>query len=188
MPFKFHELDLPGLILVEPSIFADDRGAFAETYRFSDFEAHGIPTAFVQDNWSLSKRGVLRGMHYQNYPKAQGKLVSVSRGEIYDVVIDLRPESLSYMKWRSICLSAQNRQQLYVPRGFAHGFCVLSDEAEVTYKVTAEYEPSLEKGVAWNDPEIGVKWPTDEPILSSRDRKLPCWQEARLSFSHRGDN
>jgi dTDP-4-dehydrorhamnose 3,5-epimerase len=182
VPFEFQQLPLAGLVLVTPKVFGDDRGGFAELYKRSDFEANGVAEAFVQDNWSRSRGGVLRGLHFQNYPKAQGKLVSAVRGEILDVAVDLREDSPTYKQWYSVRLSEQNHLMLYVPAGFGHGFCVLSDSADVAYKVTAEYDPSLELGFAWNDPEIGVDWPLHEPTLSERDQKLPPWREVKSAF------
>jgi dTDP-4-dehydrorhamnose 3,5-epimerase len=155
-----------------------------ETYQCSAFAAAGIQEAFVQDNFSHSGRGVLRGLHYQTPPKAQGKLVSVLSGEIFDVAVDIRRGSPTYGRWVGVRLAAANRHLIYVPVGFAHGFCVLSAEADVVYKVTEEYAPELDRGVRWNDPELGIRWPIEEPILSPKDAQLPWLREAALDFRY----
>jgi len=182
MPFEFHRLALPEIILVQASRFGDDRGFFMETYKASAFAAGGISLPFVQDNLSHSARGVLRGLHYQKHPRAQGKLVSVLRGSILDVAVDIRRGSPTYGQWLSCELSAGEGGMLYVPIGFAHGFCVLSDEADVLYKVTAEFDPELDRGILWNDPEIGVQWPFAEPVLSPKDGQLPPLRLADNNF------
>jgi dTDP-4-dehydrorhamnose 3,5-epimerase len=181
MPFEFQQLAIPGLVLVEPKLFGDQRGGFAELYKESDFVEHGIVQHFVQDNWSLSVKDVVRGLHMQVAPRAQAKLVSVARGEIYDVAVDLREDSPTYKQWFGVTLTAAGHRMLYVPEGCAHGFCALTDEVEVAYKVTAEYDPALEIGIAWDDPEIGVKWPVQTPVLSERDKALPRLSELKLS-------
>lgn len=168
MAFSFKKLDIPDIILVESSVFKDNRGFFMETYKESEFSKAGIP-AFVQENRSFSTKGVLRGLHYQITPKDQGKLVQCMRGEIFDVAVDIREDSPSRYKWVSAILSEDNRYALYIPPGFAHGFCVMSDTAEVAYKCTSEYSPEHEKGIIWNDPAIGVAWPVSSPVLSSKD-------------------
>ena len=173
MPFLFQQLRFPDVILIEPRTFADDRGFFRELYKASEFAANGIAETFVQDNFSRSQRGVLRGMHFQKSPRAQGKLVMALQGEIFDVAVDIRPASPTYGQWVSQVLAAEKLQMLYVPAGFAHGFCVLSREADVLYKVTAEYAPELDWGLAWNDPDVGIQWPVTEPILSPKDARLP---------------
>jgi dTDP-4-dehydrorhamnose 3,5-epimerase len=178
MPFRFRALELPGLVLVEAEAREDRRGLFMEVYRRSEFAAHGVPGTFVQDNYSSSAHRVLRGLHYQRPPRAQGKLVLVLRGEIFDVAVDLRHGSPTYGRWAGVVLSSANRRMLYVPEGFAHGFCVTGDQADVVYKATAEYAPELEGGVRWDDPEIGVRWPVAEPILSERDAALPPLRDA----------
>lgn len=184
MSFRFKELEIPEVILVEADAFEDYRGYFMEAYKRSEFEANGIPNVFVQDNYSHSIKGVLRGLHYQKHPKAQGKLVCIIRGEIFDVAVDIRRGSPTYGKWVGVVLSAKNHQMLYVPVGFAHGFCVLSDEADVVYKVTAEYAPELERGIIWSDPELNVLWPIRNPILSPKDAQLPCLREADNNFTY----
>ena len=178
MPFKFQRLEIPDVILVEPEVFDDERGFFMETYKYSEFCAFGIKEHFLQDNHSRSVKRVLRGLHYQNPPKAQGKLVRVVVGEIFDVGVDIRRGSPTYGKWVGEILSAENKRMLYIPPGFAHGFCVLSDVAEVLYKTTAEYAPECEAGIIWNDPEIGIRWPIEHPILSAKDAALPPLREA----------
>lgn len=186
MPFRFEQLEIPEVILVEPKAFADHRGYFVETYKRSDFEANGIPEIFVQDNHSHSVRGVLRGLHYQMDPKAQGKLVSVIQGEIFDVAVDIREGSPTYGRWVGVTLSAKDHRMLYVPAGFAHGFCVVSNEADVVYKVTEEYAPEVDRGIRWNDPEVGVRWPTEQPILSPKDAQLPLLRAADNNFVYGG--
>lgn len=187
MPFRFQRLEIPEVILVEPRVFADQRGFFLETYKHSDFAANGIPERLVQDNYSHSKRGVLRGLHYQRPPQAQGKLVMALRGEIFDVAVDIREGSPTYRRWVSAVLSDENLHLLYVPPGFAHGFCVLSEEADVVYKVTAEYAPDLDTGIRWNDPSIGVEWPIEEPTLSQKDAQLPLLREVGPQFTYQAD-
>ncbi len=184
MPFTFTPLQISDVILVEPRVFGDDRGYFLETYKYSDFAAHGIPEHFVQDNHSRSVRGVLRGLHYQNPPQAQGKLVRVIRGAIFDVAVDIRPSSPTFAQWVGEVLSEENHRMLYIPPGFAHGFLVLSDVADVTYKVTAEYAPELDRGIIWNDPTIAIQWPLDgPPLLSPKDANLPLLLEADNGFA-----
>ena len=187
MPFQFTRLDVPEVILVEPRVFQDDRGFFMESYKRSDFESNGIAEQFVQDNYSHSVKGVLRGLHYQRQPRAQGKLVMAIRGEISDVAVDIRRGSSTYGRWVSAVLSSENHRMLYVPAGFAHGFCVLSDEADVVYKVAGgEYAPELEGGIIWSDPEIGIEWPVTEPILSEQDACLPPLSDAEHNFVYQG--
>ena len=181
MPFQFQRLQIPQVILVQVSGQPDARGFFRETYRQSEFAAHGIPP-FVQDNHSRSTRGVLRGLHYQKRPGAQGKFLIVARGEIFDVAVDLRKGSPTYGKWVGEILSVENGRMLWVPPGFAHGFCVLSDTADVLYKVTAEYAPDLERGICWNDPAIGIDWHYADPILNPRDSQAPLLRDADNNF------
>lgn len=186
MSFHFQKLEIPGVILIQTSCFEDARGFFMETYKRSEFEAAGIHEGFVQTNYSHSVRGVLRGLHYQKYPKAQEKLVKVIRGEIFDAVVDIRSGSPTYGRWICVILSFQNRQMLYVPAGFAHGFCVLSDEADVVYDVTEEYAQEMERGIIWNDPELGVPWPTQTPHISPKDASYPPLREIDNNFTYRG--
>lgn len=180
MPFKFTELGLPGVMLVEIVAFGDDRGFFAETYKMSDFVKAGIDRPFVQDNYSRSVKGVLRGLHYQLDPQAQGKLVRAVEGEIFDVAVDIRKDSPTFRKWIGVVLSGPMKNMLWIPEGFAHGFVVLSDQADVMYKTTAEYAPSLDRGIIWNDAEIGVEWPVTHPVLSPKDAQLPPLSEADI--------
>ena len=170
---KVTACDIEGLYVIEPAVFKDERGYFMETYNQNDFKEAGLDMTFVQDNQSMSVKGVLRGLHYQKqYP--QGKLVRAIRGTVFDVAVDLRADSETYGKWFGVVLSAENKKQFYIPEGFAHGFLVLSDEAEFAYKCTDFYHPVDEGGLAWNDPEIGVEWPIEEGmklIISEKDQK-----------------
>ena len=161
--------DLPGVLIITPRVFKDARGFFFESYNAEQFKARGIDTVFVQDNHSQSTRGTLRGLHFQLPPMAQDKLVRCVRGAIWDVAVDIRASSPTFGRWVGVELSADDFRQLYVPSGFAHGFCVLSDEAEVLYKASTVYSPAHERGIAWDDPDIGITWPTAEPLLSDRD-------------------
>ena len=171
MPFNFTKLDIKDVVLVEPKVFSDGRGYFLETFKKSDFTKEGLEADFVQDNYSYSEKGVLRGLHWQNHPQAQAKLVQCVQGEIFDVAVDVRQGSPTYGQWVSETLSEENKKMLYIPIGFAHGFCVISDTAKIIYKCTDEYAPDLERGVIWNDPDIGVEWPTKDPSLSERDQQ-----------------
>lgn len=174
---KVTRCEIEGLCVIEPKVFYDDRGYFVETYNQNDFRAEGLEMVFVQDNQSMSAKGVLRGLHFQkHFP--QGKLVRVLRGEVFDVAVDLRPDSETYGKWHGERLSGENKKQLYIPEGFAHGFLVLSDAAEFAYKCTDFYHPGDEGGIIWNDPEIGIEWPVDglELIMSEKDKKWPEMQ------------
>ena len=168
-------LAIPGLLLVEPRLFGDERGFFFESYSKARFDAAvGEPVDFVQDNHSRSTSGVLRGLHYQLPPKAQGKLLRVTLGAIWDVAVDIRPGSPTFGRWEAVELSAENRLQLCVPPGFAHGFVTLSDAAELLYKTTDYYAPEQERAVAWNDPALAIPWPTDRaPTLSAKDAAAP---------------
>ena len=173
--------DIEGLYVLEPTVFKDERGYFVETYNQNDMKEAGLDMVFVQDNQSMSTRGVLRGLHFQKqFP--QGKLVRVVRGKVFDVAVDLRSDSKTYGKWFGVELSAENMKQFYIPEGFAHGFLVLSDEAEFCYKCTDFYHPGDEGGLAWNDPEIGVEWPLEEGvdlIISEKDQK---WKGLKDTF------
>jgi dTDP-4-dehydrorhamnose 3,5-epimerase len=160
---------LEGLLVIEPKVFRDDRGFFLEPYNSARYKSAGIGVDFVQDNHSFSTRGVLRGLHFQTSP-GQAKLLRCGRGRIWDVAVDIRPASPTFGKWWGLELDSESHRQLFIPVGFAHGFCVLSEEAEVLYKCSAVYDPVTESGVAWDDPEIGVQWPTTEPIVSVRDQ------------------
>lgn len=180
VPFKFEKMGLSGLVLVKPRIFKDCRGFFMESYKKSDFEAVGITEEFVQDNHSLSSKRVLRGLHYQLFPKAQGKLVRVVKGTVWDVAVDIRKTSPTFLQWKAIELSEENKYMLYIPRGFAHGFIALSDEVHLLYKCTAEYSQEHDRGIIWNDPEIGIEWPIKRPELSEKDKKLPSLANSDL--------
>ena len=173
--------DIEGLYVIEPTVFKDERGYFVETYNQNDMKEAGLDMVFVQDNQSMSTRGVLRGLHFQKqFP--QGKLVRVVRGKVFDVAVDLRSDSKTYGKWFGVELSAENMKQFYIPEGFAHGFLVLSDEAEFCYKCTDFYHPGDEGGLAWNDPDIGVEWPLEEGvdlIISEKDQK---WKGLKDTF------
>lgn len=165
---KVETTKLDGVLLVTPQVFGDDRGFFMETFNKAKALESGLPEEFVQDNHSKSSYGVLRGLHYQS-PSWQGKLVRVVQGEIYDVAVDIRANSPTFGQWVGYYLDDKTKQQLYVPEGFAHGFCVTSETAEVIYKCTSLYAPDEEGSLLWNDPEIGIEWPIDSPILSPKD-------------------
>jgi len=180
MPFIFERLKPEGLVLVRPKVFNDGRGFFVETYKRSDFEKAGITADFVQDNHSRSAKGVLRGLHYQKGAHAQGKLVRCSSGRILDVAVDIRKNSPTLGKWASVELSSAEAQMLYVPPGFAHGFLVLSELAEVIYKCTKEYAPAAEAGIRWDDPALGIPWPEENPLVSEKDKKYPVLSAAVL--------
>jgi dTDP-4-dehydrorhamnose 3,5-epimerase len=183
MPFtRFERLKIPDVTLIEPRVFGDQRGYFKETYKQSDFVVNGIPQNFPQDNISRSTRGVIRGLHYQRHPKPMGKLVTVYLGTIFDVAVDLRKASPTFGKWVGVTLSDENHRLLYVPEGFAHGFACLSEEALVAYKVTNEFDPDLDSGFRWNDPDIGVDWPLKDPILSTKDQSLPLFKDGDHNF------
>ncbi len=182
MPFTFQKLSIPDVVLIQPRLFKDSRGFFRETFKASEFAAFGLPTTFVQGNHSHSAHGVVRALHYQKNPQAQGKLLAVTQGEIFDVAVDIRVGSPSYGQWVAEVLSAENGHMLYIPAGFAHGFCVLSASADLSYQATSEYAPHLETGILWNDPAIGIAWPITTPILSARDLALPPLAEADNNF------
>lgn len=182
MPFNFKSLEIPGVVLVEPRVFPDKRGFFMETYKMPDFVAAGITGSFVQDNHSRSTKGVLRGLHYQNPPFAQGKLVRAIMGEIFDVAVDIRKGSPTYGRWVSAILSEENKKMLYVPEGFAHSFCVLSDVVDVLYKTTNFYSAESEGGIIWNDKDLNIEWPVKEPILSEKDKEWPTLRETDNKF------
>lgn len=183
--FQFIPTGIAGMFVIEPTLFGDARGYFMETYSYHEFAQAGIDVTFVQDNQSKSKRGVLRGLHFQT-KQPQGKLVRVIRGEVYDVGVDLREGSETFGKWYGVTLSEENHRQFYVPEGFAHGFLVTSDEAEFVYKCTRFYDPSGEGGLLWNDPDIGIDWPVAkdmEILLSDKDKVQPTFREY---LAHKG--
>ncbi len=166
--FNIRQTSIEGVLIVEPAVFGDARGFFMETYHRAEFQAAGLPHEFVQDNHSRSRRGTLRGLHFQ-WKQPQGKLVRVVRGEVFDVAVDLRPGSPTFGSWVGVALSDDNKRQLYVPPGLAHGFCSLEDDTELVYKCTDYYAPQYERTLQWNDPEVGVAWPISEPLLSLKD-------------------
>jgi len=184
MPFDFMKMEISDVILIRPRVFADKRGFFMETFKKSDFEKMGIDVDFVQDNHSRSVKGVLRGLHYQLEPKAQGKLVRCIKGKIFDVAVDIRKGSPTFGKWVGVELSEENRLMLWIPKGFAHGFLTLSDEAEIIYKVSgSEYAPEYDRSIRWDDPSINISWPlTGEPVLSEKDSSAPFLIEAEINF------
>ncbi|MFO1463182.1 MAG: dTDP-4-dehydrorhamnose 3,5-epimerase [bacterium] len=184
MAFNFSRLEIPEVILVEPTIFSDSRGYFLEQYRENQFATGGIQTKFVQDNLSRSVRGTLRGLHSQ-IKRPQAKLVTCLRGEIFDVAVDLRPDSPSFGKWVAAILSGETKRQLFIPEGFAHGFCVTSDVAEVYYKCSSYYSPEDECGVLWSDPDIGIQWPISDPLLSEKDKKNLQLREVKAMWESR---
>lgn len=173
--FSFHPTEIEGVYIIEPTVFGDARGYFMETYNYNEWKAAGLDTVFVQDNQSKSRRGVLRGLHFQKqYP--QGKLVRVVKGEVFDVAVDLRKGSETFGKWTGVLLSEENKKQFYIPKGFAHGFLVLSEEAEFVYKCDEFYHPEDEGGLRWDDPDVNVAWPISpdmELLLSDKDKVNP---------------
>lgn len=182
MPFTFKRLSIPEVILVEAKAFQDERGFFMESFKESAFSSNDINAKFVQDNYSHSIKGVLRGLHYQKNPRAQAKLVMAIRGEIFDVAVDVRKGSPTYGNWIGEILSEQNHKLLYVPEGFAHGFFVLSEQADIVYKVNSEYSPEHEAGILWNDPQLAIKWPHGNPIMIKKDLQLPYLKDADNNF------
>lgn len=177
MPFEFEKLKIEGLILVKPKVFGDNRGFFIESYKKSEFIANGINCEFIQDNHSKSTKGVLRGLHYQIEPKSQAKLLRCTKGRILDVAVDLRKNSKTFGKYYKVELSEENKFMFFIPRGFAHGFLVLSDEAELMYKTDNEYSAELDRGLLWCDSDVNVDWGTDNPILSDKDKIQPALKE-----------
>lgn len=180
MSFVFEKRKLEGLVHISPRIYTDARGFFIENYKKRDFSLAGIAEEFVQENHSKSSKGVLRGLHFQRGAAAQGKLIRCISGSILDVAVDIRRNSASFGRWTSAELTAENAHMLYMPPGFAHGFLVLSETAEILYKCTAEYSPKDEGGIIWNDPEIGIDWPVKTPLLSEKDGLLPPLKDAKL--------
>lgn len=180
--FNFIKTEIEGVYVIEPKVFGDHRGYFMETYNEKDFKEAGLDYVFVQDNQSKSKKGVLRGLHFQK-KHPQAKLVRVIKGEVFDVAVDLRKNSSTYGKWVGVVLSEENKKMFMIPRGFAHGFVVLSDEAEFTYKCDETYHPEDEGGIMWNDPDVGIVWPYEgEPLLSEKDKKHPRLSESGVLF------
>lgn len=180
MGFRLTRLEIPEVIRIYPDTYSDHRGFFRETYKGSAFREGGIDRDFVQANFSRSAKGVLRGLHFQTAPAEVGKLVSVTRGSIFDVAADIRPGSPTYGRWVSAELSAEDGGMLFVPEGFAHGFCALEDETLVTYLMTGEFAPDNDAGIRFDDPELAVTWPVGDPILSPKDRELPYLKDIRV--------
>src|SRR5438067_6354499 len=174
---------LPGVLLIEPQVFSDERGFLVETFSLARYRDAGIDSPNIQDNFVRSCRGTLRGLHYQE-PDGQGKLVQVLRGEIFDVCVDVRRGSPTFAKWLGLTLSENEIRQLWIPSGFAHGFCVLSDSADVYYKLTAQRVPESEREILWKDPAIGIEWPIKQPLLSDRDAQAPTLAEATVLPEH----
>ena len=180
MPFIFKTTKIPEVILIKPKVFGDNRGFFMETYKESNFVENGIEEKFVQDNHSRSIKGVLRGLHYQLAPFEQGKLVRCIQGKIYDVAVDIRKSSPNFAKWVGVYLSENNKNMLYIPAGFAHGFYTISEVAEIVYKATKEYSSECDRGIIWKDPLINIKWPSKEVILSNKDKNLPFLKDMEV--------
>lgn len=186
MSFRFEPLEIPDVIRITPTHYRDQRGFFSETYRASAFHEAGVDDVFVQDNHARSTRGVLRGLHYQSPPGAQAKLVRVARGEVFDVAVDLRVGAPTFGRWVGGVLSGEQGEMLYIPEGFAHGYLCLSDVADLVYKVSREFDAGLDAGVAWDDADIGIQWPLQDPILSKRDSALPSFGSAPSPFRYGG--
>jgi dTDP-4-dehydrorhamnose 3,5-epimerase len=184
VPFDFTPTEITEVVLIAPKVFGDPRGCFLEIYKHSEYVTAGIPEHFVQDNYSRSVRGVLRGLHYQKDPRAQGKLVRCVKGRILDVAVDIRKGSPSYARWIGQELSEDNNLMLYIPPGFAHGFLTLSESAEVLYKCTAEYSPADDRGIIWNDPDVKISWGVTDPLLSAKDEALPVLRDAENDFRY----
>jgi dTDP-4-dehydrorhamnose 3,5-epimerase len=180
---KVIQTKLDGVSIVEPAVHGDHRGFFMESYNSEKFQQHHIDFPFIQDNHSLSaEAGVIRGLHYQLNPKAQTKLVRVIFGAIYDVVVDIRKGSATFGQWVGVILSESNKRQLLVPKGFAHGFCTIVPNTQVVYKVDEYYSPECDRGILWNDPSLGIDWPTSQPVLSDKDQKHPLLKNAEINF------
>ncbi len=187
MPFKFQKLDFPGVVLIEAETFNDNRGYFLETYKRDDFKEAGIDVNILQVDHSRSEKNVIRGMHYQKLPMAQAKIIDVINGEIFDVVVDLRNGSPSYGKWLGMHLGGKTRQMLFVPEGFAHGFCAISETAEIVYYCTQVYAPEHQRGILWSDPQINISWPVKNPIVSEKDINLSLFNKADHNFTYQND-
>ena len=182
MPFSFRRLEIPDVLLITPNIFEDERGFFMETYKLSEFKKLGVEYNFVQENFAKSKKNVLRGLHYQLEPKSQGKLVRCVRGKVWDVAVDIRKGSPWYGKWVKVELSEENKNILWVPRGFAHGYVSVEEDSEILYLTTEEYSPQFERGILWNDPTLKIDWGVDSPIVSQKDGKLPLLEKTENNF------
>jgi dTDP-4-dehydrorhamnose 3,5-epimerase len=183
MAFEFRRLEIANVILIKPQILVDGRGFFIEVYKHEEFSKFGIKDVFVQSNHSYSERiGTIRGLHFQKKPSAQAKLIRVASGSIFDVAVDIRKNSVTYGKWVSSILSKENKAALYIPEGFAHGFCTLEEDTEILYGCSSEYSPENDRGIIWNDEKINIKWPVQEPVLSQRDRSWPNLEDADNNF------
>ncbi|MFH1749525.1 MAG: dTDP-4-dehydrorhamnose 3,5-epimerase [bacterium] len=179
---RFEPLSIDGLVVITPKVFEDDRGFFLESYNKKVFEENGIDVNFVQDNHSHSSKGILRGLHFQLEPFAQDKLVRVTRGKVWDVVVDIRKSSKTFGKWEAVELSEDNKKMFFIPKGFAHAFLTLSDNVDLTYKVSNFYSAEYDQGLLWNDPDIGIKWPIRDPILSEKDKNQPKLKDLKNFF------
>lgn len=177
MPFEFEKLELEGLVLVKPKVFEDSRGFFLESYKKSEFVKNGIDCEFVQDNHSKSTKDVVRGLHYQVKPKSQAKLIKCIKGRIFDFAVDIRPNSITFGNWVRVELSEENKNMIFIPHGFAHGFVVLSDVAELLYKTDDQYSPENDRGILWCDKGLNIDWGVDMPILSEKDKNQPKFSE-----------
>jgi len=177
MGFIFNKTELDEVILIEPRVFGDSRGFFMETFKASDFIENGIKVNFNQDNHSKSVKGVVRGLHFQLPPKPQAKLVRCIQGKIFDVAVDIRPDSKNFGKWFGAELTEENKKMLYIPEGFAHGFSVLSEEAQVLYKTSNEYAPECDSGILWNDSELNINWQVETPLISDKDKAMQTFKE-----------
>jgi dTDP-4-dehydrorhamnose 3,5-epimerase len=176
---KVVQTALEDVLFIEPDVFGDERGYFVETFHRKRYKQEGVDTEFVQDNLSFSSKGIIRGLHYQ-FPQAQAKLVQVIKGEVFDVTVDIRRGSPTFGKWISVAISDENKRQIYIPEGFAHGFCVLSDTAFLSYKCSDLYAPESEGGILWSDPDLGIDWPVKQPVLSEKDRQYLCLKDILL--------
>ncbi|MEM2160921.1 MAG: dTDP-4-dehydrorhamnose 3,5-epimerase [Candidatus Nitrosotenuis sp.] len=185
MTFTFKTLQIPDVMVVEPRTFSDERGFFLENFKESEFSAKGITAKFVQDNISYSTYGVIRGLHFQKQPKEQAKLITVIKGKVFDVAVDIRKNSPTYGRWVGEILSEDNHKSLYIPEGFAHGFCSLNKESILFYKVTNEYSREHERGIIWNDPTLNIQWPVEKPIISDKDKELPSLANLDNSFTYK---
>ncbi|MCR3922141.1 MAG: dTDP-4-dehydrorhamnose 3,5-epimerase [Firmicutes bacterium] len=181
---KITDLEIKGVKILEPRVFSDYRGSYSESYSARTLNEYGITTVFIQDNHSkTTKKGTLRGIHYQNNPKPQAKLVRCTRGKILDVVVDFRQDSPTYKQWLAVELSEENNKQIWIPNGFGHAFLTLTDNCEVLYKVDEFYEPTFDRAIAWNDQDISIDWPIKEPILSEKDKKAPLLKDSDCNLT-----
>lgn len=180
---KVIETKLDGVAIIEPDVFGDHRGFFMESYNQKKFQELGLDFNLIQDNHSLSvQAGTIRGLHYQLNPKAQTKIVRALTGAIYDVVVDIRKNSPTYGQWIGVILTAENKRQIVIPKGFAHGICTLVENTQIMYKVDEYYSPEHDRGILWNDPELGISWPTSNPVLSDKDKNQPALRDAEINF------